>query len=123
MTTQQYKLGLADGAYGPGDIAEVTVADEGIIAGPNLPNWQSDYLLVRCLNPTTYHGEELRYLALGPRELGVSLRSIRTAGGVVSVFRFFEAHSRDKPQTLHPHEGVYWAVGVLRPIAANEGST
>lgn len=49
------QLSLGDGAYGPGDIEEVIVLDDGDIAGPKLPNWQSEYMLARCVSPTIYH--------------------------------------------------------------------
>ena len=31
MTTQRYKLGLGEAAYGPGDIGLITVVDEGTL--------------------------------------------------------------------------------------------
>jgi hypothetical protein len=71
MTTQRYKLGLGEGAYGPGDISVITVVDEGDIAGPMLANWRVEYMLARCLTPTSYYGEEVRYLVLYPRYAGV----------------------------------------------------
>jgi hypothetical protein len=116
MTSQRYKLGLGDGAYGPGDIGLITVVDEGNIAGPTLPDWQAKYMLARCLTPTSYYGEEVRYLVLSPRYEGDSLSSIRSAGGMVAVSRMLPGIVGEKPQRFEPREIEYWAVGALRVL-------
>ena len=66
MTSRQYKLSLGDGAYGPGDIQETTVVDEGDIRGPKLPDWQAQYILVRCIFPTTYRRSGANVPSFGP---------------------------------------------------------
>src|SRR5271167_2061233 len=73
MTTQRYKLGLGEAAYGPGDIGLITVVDEGNIAGPKSPGWHAEYMLTRCLTPTSYYGEEVRYLIVSPASSSVTL--------------------------------------------------
>lgn len=95
MQQRRYKLGFGDGCYGPGDIGEVTVLEQGLIKGPDLPNWPRESLLVGCLDPTTYRGEELRYLVLSPRYSTDSLSSIRTGGGVVGVARMLPGTLRN----------------------------
>jgi hypothetical protein len=111
---RQYKLGLGDdGCYGPGDIGEITVLEHGLIKGPDLPNWQREGLLVCCLDPTTYRGEELRYLVLSPRYSTDSLSSIRTNGGVVGVARMLPGTFTEDPKRFEPHQVEYWAAGVL----------
>jgi len=116
MTSQRYKLGLGDGAYGPGDIGLITVVDEGNIAGPTLPDWQAKHMLARCLTPTSYYGEEVRYLVLSPRYASDSLSRIRSAGGMVAVSRMLPGCVAEKPQRFEPREIEYWAVGALRVL-------
>lgn len=113
MQPRRYKLGLGDGCYGPGDINEVTVLDQGLIKGPDLPNWQREGLLVSCLEPTTYRGQELRYLVLSPRYSTESPSSIRTSGGVVAVARMLPGTHKESPKRFEPHQVEYWAIGVL----------
>jgi hypothetical protein len=116
MEARRYKLGLGDGCYGPGDIGEITVVDEGLIKGPNLPNWQPAGLLVTCLDPTKYREDELRYLILSPRYATDSLASIRISGGVVGVARFLPGSYTERPKSFRPEQVEYWAIGVLSPL-------
>jgi len=127
VALKQYSLGLGDGAYGPGDIDGLIVQDEGVIPGPTDPNWQpKSLLLVRCLEPTSYRGQELTYLAVAPRYAGVSLKDVRLKETVVGVFRMLPGIFTSKPKTFAPDQVVYWAVGVIRPLppgAANPTET
>jgi hypothetical protein len=116
MEARRYKLGLGDASYGPGDIGEITVVEEGLIQGPDLPNWQAEGLLVTCLSPTTYHEDELRYLVLSPRYATDSLASIRISGGVVGVARFLPGSYTERPKRFDPEQVEYWAIGVLSPL-------
>jgi hypothetical protein len=118
MEPRRYKLGLGDEAYGPGDIGKIAVIDDGLIEGPDCANWQRQGLLVMCLDPKTYHDEELRYLVLSPRYAKDSLTSIRTSGGIVAVARFLPGTCIDKPKHFEPDQITYWAVGVLSPPLA-----
>ena len=113
MESRHYRLSLGDGCYGPGDIGKITVVDLGLIKGPQLPNWQPEGLLVSCLDPTMYRGEELRYLVLSPRYATDSLSTIRASGGVVGVARMLPGTYTDNPTKFEPHQVAYWAVGVL----------
>jgi hypothetical protein len=114
-----FKLNLGDTPYGPGDIHEITVVDEGDIAGPNLPNWQAEYMLARCVTPNSYRGEELKYLVLSPRYTNVGLAEIRLGGATVAVGRVLPGVGDMKPQEFEPNQVEYWAIGVLSRI---EGS-
>ena len=116
MEKRRYKLGLEDGCYGPGDIGALTVVAEGLIKGPELPNWQPEGLLVQCLDPTTYHEVELRYLVLSPRYATDSLTSIQLSGGVVGVARFLPGSYPETPKRFAPEQVEYWAIGVLSPL-------
>ena len=116
MEARRYKLGLGNGCYGPGDIGEITVLDEGLIKGPDLPNWQPEGMLVTCLRPTNYHDQELRYLVLSPRYSTDSLARIRISGGVVGVARFLPGLYTGKPKRFEPKQVEYWAIGVLAPL-------
>lgn len=116
MTSKRYKLTLGDGAYGPGDIGEITVLDEGTIAGPKLPNWQAEYILARCIAPNSYRGQELKYVVLSPRYAGVALTDIRRGGTAVAVARVLPGVWDLKPQQFEPNQVEYWAVGSLSLI-------
>jgi hypothetical protein len=123
MTSQRYKLGLGNGAYGPGDIGVIIVVDEGNVAGPTLADWQAEYMLAKCLTPTSYYGYEVRYLALCPRYETDSLNSIRSTGGVVAVGRILRdfvadkpEQVADKPEQFEANDVEYWAMGVLTAL-------
>jgi hypothetical protein len=113
MNRQSYRLRLSDGAYGPGDIAEILLSDGGEVRGPNLPNWRSDYLLGICEAPTSYRGEELRFVTLSPRYVGKSLADIRQSGGVVAVGRVLPGRDPMKARIVDAGDIEYWAIGVL----------
>ncbi len=115
MTSQRYKLGLGEGAYGPSDIGVIIVVDEGDIAGPTLAKWQVEYMLARCITPTSYYGQEVRYLALSPRYETESLSSIRSSGGVVAVGRILSAFVAEKPEPFEAIEVEYWALPRKHP--------
>lgn len=117
MTSQQYKLSLGDGVHGPGDVLEITVLDEGMVPGPKSPNWQPEYLLVKCLEPTNYRGQELTYLVLSPRYKDTTLIDIRREGGVVAVGRILPGIFATKPQVFAANEVEYWAIGKIVPHA------
>jgi hypothetical protein len=116
MTSKRYKLTLGDGAHGPGDIDEITVLDEGGIAGPKLPNWQAEYMLARCIAPNSYRGQELKYVVLSPRYASVALADIRRGGAAVAVGRVLPGFWDLKPQQFEPNQVEYWAVGLLSVI-------
>lgn len=113
MTCKSYKLALEGGVYGPGDIAEITIIDDGNVAGPRAPNWQAEYLLALCVTPTTYHGERLKYLVLSPRYKGVDLSDIRREGGVVAVGRILSDQWDSTSKQFEASQVEYWAVGKL----------
>ncbi len=116
MTTPRYKLGLGEAAYGPGDVGLITLLDEGNIAGPKAPGWHGEYMLTRCLTPTSYYGQEVRYLVLSPASSGVSLATIRRRGAAVVVDRVLPGIWEVKPAQFAAHEVQYWGQGVLRPL-------
>ena len=113
MKQRRYKLGLGEDCYGPGDISEVIVLEQGLIKGPDLPNWQRENLLVSCLDPTVYRGAALQYLILSPRYSTDSLSTIRSSGGVVGVARMLPGTYAEGPKRFEPHQVEYWAIGVL----------
>ena len=69
-----------------------------------------------CLDPTTYHEDELRYLVLSPRYATDSLAGIRNSGGVVGVARFLPESYTERPRPFGPEQVEYWAIGVLSPL-------
>lgn len=120
MPSKRYKLNLGEGAYGPGDLGEITILDEGTIAGPNLPNWQDEYMLAKCIAPNSYRGQELKYVVVSPRYANASLRDIRRGGVAVSVGRVLPGVWATMPQHFAPDQVEHWAVGML--LLSDEGS-
>lgn len=110
----RYKLALGEGAYGPG--GEITVTDEGNIAGPNLPNWQPEYLLGRCITPLSSDPIELDLLVLSPRHVGITLDDIRNRGGAVGVARVLPGAWINRPERFDANQVQYWAIGILSLI-------
>jgi hypothetical protein len=101
-------INFQGGGRGPGDIDEVIVLDERDISGPDVSNWQVDCLLVRCVAPTSYHGQELRYLVLSPRFKGVPVADLRRDGGFVAVGRILSGVWISRPQQFDPNQVQYW---------------
>jgi hypothetical protein len=83
----RYRLGMADGAHGPGDVQPLVLTDGGTIPGPDIPNWQGEYILGLCEEAVTWRGASVKYLAISPRYVGTTLTDIRHAGGIVGVGR------------------------------------
>jgi hypothetical protein len=113
MEGQRFRLGLGDGAYGPGDIGEIILSDGGVVRGPNVPNWQGEYLLGICETPTSYRGDALLYVTLSPRHVGDSLDNIRQSGGVVGVGRVLPGRNLQVSRAFRVEDVEYWAVGAL----------
>jgi hypothetical protein len=118
MRLQRYRLALEGGARGGGDIDEIIVLDEGSIRGPLLPNWQNEYLLVRCIAPTSYHGQELRYLVLSPRHEGPTLADLQRDGGIVAIGRILPGAWKNAPPQFEADQIQYLAVATLALLEA-----
>ena len=115
MTELQYRLGVAGGAHGPGDFPEVTVIASGYVRGPDEPNWQHDFLLLRCVPPFRYAGDEVLYLVAAPRYATDALGKIRDEGGIVGVARVLPNHVPQITRQIQTSHVSYLGAGVLRP--------
>jgi hypothetical protein len=113
MEGQRFRLGLGNGAYGHGDTGEIILPDGGIVRGPNLPNWQGEYLLGICETPTSYRGDAVRYVTISPRYAGESLDDIRQSGGEVGVGRVLPGRNPQMSRAFKVDDVEYWAVGAL----------
>jgi hypothetical protein len=111
MDVERYRLNLRDG--GPGDIDELILTAGGVVRGPDLPNWQPEYLLGICEMPTSYRGQELKYVTLSPRYAGESLDRIRNSGGVVGVGRILPGRDILASRSFKATDVEYWAIGIL----------
>jgi hypothetical protein len=80
VNPQRYRLGMADGVCGPGDVAPLSTTDDGSIRGPDLPNWQKEYMLLICEEPVIWRGDLISFLEVSPRYVGATLASIRREG-------------------------------------------
>jgi len=110
---RRYRLGMADGAHGPGDVGPLVVTDGGSIAGPDLTNWQVESMLAICEEPLTWRGDFVAFLVLSPRYLGVNLESVRREGGIVGVGRILPGYDPREWPVLQPRAMDYWGVGVI----------
>ena len=113
MKPRRYRLGLADGAYGPGDVAPLTVTSIHIVKGPRLPNWQPEALLAALEEPLEWRGELVRYVTLSPRYEGGTVFRMEKEGGIVGVGRVRPGHDPLQWTELVPSGLDYWGVGNL----------
>jgi hypothetical protein len=116
MKGQRFRLGLSDGAYGPGNIVPFTVTSIHELPGPGLPNWQSAVLLAEVECQMEWRGECVRYVTLSPRYSDGTVHSIRKEGGIVAVGRVRPGRDPFEWTRLDPTGVDYWAVGVLEPL-------
>jgi hypothetical protein len=61
MQRRRYRLGMADGAHGPGDVPLLTITSCHLVTGPNLPNWQPEAMLASLDEPLQWRGESEVY--------------------------------------------------------------
>jgi hypothetical protein len=118
MDRQRYQLNLSN--VGPCDIDTVILSDGGVVRGPDLPNWQAEYLLGICEAPTSYRGEALHYVTLAPRFVGESLDHIRETGGTVGVGRVLPGRDPSTSRVFDATDIEYWAIGILSILASKE---
>jgi hypothetical protein len=118
MELQRFRLGLADGAYGPGDVEPFTVNSIRELPAPRLPDWQPEVLLAVLEPQIEWHGEEVRYVALSPRTWGGTVFRMRKEGGAVAVGRVRPGHDPLQWKQLDPAAVHYWGVGVLTVLEA-----
>ena len=118
MQPRRYRLGLADGAYGPGDVPSLTITTCQLVKGPDLPNWQPEAMLASLDEPLQWRGEEVRYVAFNPRYTSQTMSSVTRSGGVVGVSRVLPGHDPLDWTHLVPDALDYWGVGVLKVLEA-----
>jgi hypothetical protein len=114
---QQFRLGLADGAYGPGDVPPLIVTLRQTVRGPNLRNWQPESIVAALDAPIEWRGELVSYVTLSPRYTTDTLSSIRSRGGVVAVGRVLPGHDPLGWTTLIPSALHNWGVGTLGALS------
>ena len=118
MDARRYRLGLADGAYGPGDIEPLTIRMRRVVKGPNLPNWQPEAIVASLETPIEWHGELVSFVTLSPRSMSDTVFSLRDRGGVVAVGRVLPGNDPLQWTELVPSALHYWAVGTLGVLEA-----
>jgi hypothetical protein len=84
------------------------------IAGPDLPNWQTEAALASVNAPFDWRGHLIQYVTFSPRYVGEALSKILSEGGIVGVARIAsDAHPLDWAR-LQPALLDYWGVGVIK---------
>jgi hypothetical protein len=116
MEAHLYRLALADGAHGPGNVPPFAVKTRRLIPAPALPNWQSQSILASVEVPFKWHGELVSYVTITPRYTTDSLLSIEGQGGVVGVSRVRPGENPLEWEALAPAGIDYWGVGVLTVV-------
>ena len=118
MKRQRFRLGLADGAHGPGDVGPLILDSVHELRGPDLPNWQPEVLLAVLENQVEWRGEIVRYVTLSPRNSGGTVFRMRKEGGVVAVGRVRPGHEPLEWKRIDPTGVDFWGVGVLDVLEA-----
>ena len=118
MERRRYRLGMADGAYGPGDVEPITIVENRLIPGPGIPDWQTESLLTVLDQPLDWRGELVTFLTINPRYTHDSLSKVRRQGGVVMVGRVRPGHDPRTWENLVPVALGHWGVGVLAVLEA-----
>ena len=113
MVPFRYRLGMADGAHGPGDVPLLVLTDGGTIRRPALPNWEKESMLGICEEALPWHGTMVSFVTISPRYVGTTLADIRRAGGIVGVSRVLDGNDARLWQVLDPAKLEYWGAGVL----------
>ncbi len=116
MPRYQISVGEPWDFEGPDGANRVVVEGIGVAPGPNAPNWQPTYLLLRVEQPFMYRGESVQFLVASPRNEGVTLESLGRYGGNAGI-------ARVRPN-IHIAAGVpfgkddveYFMIGTLSPI-------
>jgi hypothetical protein len=83
-----------------------------------LPNWDSEYLLARCLDQVSWRGERVRWLVLSARYVGDTLAGLESSGGVAAVGRILPGCDLEASARFQKEQVEYWAVGVLSRVDA-----
>ncbi len=114
---QRYELFVGEpwDFEGPDGQNRVIVDSLGIVAGPNLENWQGNYLLLRVATPFEFKGERIEQLIAAPRYEGDSLQSIQSNGGTVGVARVRPGSSLTPGEPFSQDDVHYAIIGRLSP--------
>jgi hypothetical protein len=111
MERQRFRLGMAGGAHGPGDVEPLMITSCGTVRGPDLPNWQGEAILASLDTPLLWHGELVSFVTFSPRYVTDTLADIAKVGGTVGVGRVRPGHNPLQWERIDPSAMDYWGVG------------
>jgi hypothetical protein len=114
---QRYELSVGEpwDFEGPDGQNRVIVDSLGTVTGPDLENWQSNYLLLRVATPFQFKGERVEQLIAAPRYEGDSLQAIQSNGGTVGVARVRPGSSLTPGEPFSQDDVHYVIIGSLSP--------
>jgi len=102
---------------GPDGANRVLVTFEGLVHGPDVPNWQSEYALLKVERPFTWRDERVELLLAGNRYAGCNIRDVIRGGGTVGVSRLRTGIVLKPGERFKSEDVEYIIIGSLRPIA------
>jgi hypothetical protein len=106
-----YKLaGGDDGCYGP-SFGPVIADERG-----EVPSGEGGHILLALREPLQINDQSIRMLAIRPRYVGRSLRSIRWLRATVGIWRVLPDAEAGVSNGLTAENSEYWAVGTCAPL-------
>ena len=101
---------------GPDGENRIVAEFEGFVNGPEEPNWQSRFLLLRPRRPFKVSGELVQFLVAAPRHAGCTLEGIADNGGSVGVLRVREGVTIWPGSNFTPEDVEYIIIGDLSTL-------
>ena len=108
---QRYRIGLGDGAHGPGDVPQFAVTVQRVVASSNP---QVDTAVASVDAPFYWRGYKVTHVTFSPRYVGTTLATILADGGIVNVM--LVETGVDPLQTHQLDESMlnFWGAGVVK---------
>ena len=93
---------------------EFMVSGIGVVQGPELENWGSEYLLVAVDNPFVMEGEEVNQLICSTRYVGEKLAMVLYSECNVGIARVKPGFSMKAGEQVDPQKVDYCAIGSIK---------
>lgn len=104
-------------------IAEPFVRDEpnpviaeglGIVYGPDLPDWQDRYLLLKVLEPFKHNGDLVELLVVCPRHKGTSIKDFDSKMCFVGIARAKPGIRLQDGASFKKDDVENWSIGCIK---------
>jgi hypothetical protein len=101
---------------GPDGPNRILAKAEGTVTGPDRPNWQGEYLLLRVKIPFKMNDELVTLLVAAPRSAGDTLSKMMSEGCPAGIARFREGLDLRAGDKFEAEQVEYCILGSVRPI-------